>query len=48
MHDKITNFMTPLENLVRFEGRDAIVRNLFGVGQKHSVAKKVNNDVQLI
>ena len=47
VHDKITNFMTPLENLVRFEGRDAIVRNLFGVGQKH-VAKRVNNDVQLI
>lgn len=47
VHDTIANFMTPLENLVRFEGRDAIVNNMFGVGQKHT-AKRVANDVQLI
>jgi Apoptosis-antagonizing transcription factor, C-terminal len=32
VHDKILNFLTPLENLALFEGREAIVSNLFGVG----------------
>ena len=30
VHDKIVNFTTPLDNLVELEGRDAIVKNLFG------------------
>lgn len=32
IHDKIVNFMTPLENITMFDGREAIVNNLFGVG----------------
>lgn len=32
VHDKIVNFCTPLDNLIVFDGRDAIVNNLFGVG----------------
>jgi protein AATF/BFR2 len=31
VHDKIVNFMTPSDNLRRFEGREAILSNLFGV-----------------
>ena len=31
IHDKIVNFLVPLENLKLSEGRDAIVSNLFGV-----------------
>ena len=31
IHDKIVNFLVPLENLTLFEGREAIVTNLFGV-----------------
>lgn len=34
IHDKIVNFLVPLENLELFEGREAIVSNLFGVHQK--------------
>jgi protein AATF/BFR2 len=35
IHDKILNFLTPIENLYVFEGREAIVSNLFGVGTKN-------------
>ena len=35
IHDKIVNFLVPLENLKLLEGRDAIVSNLFGVHSKH-------------
>jgi protein AATF/BFR2 len=31
VHEKIVNFLTPLENLGMFEGRQAIVSNMFGV-----------------
>ena len=55
MHDKIINFMTPLENLAKFEGRDAIISNLFGVGHKTNnllsagkVSSKRGDDVKLI
>lgn len=51
VHDKIINFLTPLENLTIFEGRDAIVNNLFGVGtNKPTLDKrqKVAGDVKLI
>jgi len=34
IHDKIVNFLVPLENLTLFEGREAIVSNLFGVHLK--------------
>jgi len=30
VHDKVLNFMTPLENLQLSEGRDAIISGLFG------------------
>ena len=30
VHDKILNFLTPVDNLGMLEGRDAIVTNLFG------------------
>ena len=36
IHDKIVNFLVPLENLTLSEGRDAIVSNLFGVRQRQS------------
>jgi protein AATF/BFR2 len=51
VHDKIVNFLTPLENLTMFEGREAIVNNLFGVGtHKPTLDKKqkVSGDVKLI
>ena len=32
VHDKILNFLTPMDNLAVLEGRDAIVDNLFGAG----------------
>ncbi len=53
MHEKIVNFLTPIENLVMFEGRQAIVSNMFGVySQKPSeiVGKKkqIEGDVRLI
>jgi protein AATF/BFR2 len=31
VHEKILNFLVPLQNLKLFEGREAIVSNLFGV-----------------
>ena len=31
VHDKILNFLTPIDNLAVLEGREAIVANLFGV-----------------
>jgi len=36
IHDKIVNFLVPLENLTLSEGRDAIVSNLFGIRQRQS------------
>ena len=51
VHDKIVNFLTPLENLTVFEGRDAIVNNLFGVGTHKPVINKgqeVTGGVKLI
>jgi protein AATF/BFR2 len=51
IHDKIVNFLVPLENLTLFEGREAIVSNLFGVHQTQSiVSRKVRkeDDVQLL
>ena len=50
VHDKILNFLTPLENLTMFEGRQAIVTNLFGVGTKPILdsKQKVIGDVRLI
>ena len=50
VHDKILNFLTPIENLTLFEGRNAIVSNLFGVGAKPILDSKqrVTGDVRLI
>jgi len=52
VHDKILNFMTPLENLKLFEGRDAICSNMFGVRHETSALKKPavksGDDVKLI
>ena len=31
VHDRILNFLTPIDNLAVLEGREAIVANLFGV-----------------
>jgi len=45
VHDKILNFLTPLENLTLSEGREAIVSNLFGVG---NAAKPILDKAQLI
>jgi len=30
VHDKILNFLTPVQNLAALEGREAMVSNLFG------------------
>ena len=30
VHDKILNFLTPVHNLAALEGREAMVKNLFG------------------
>ena len=45
VHDKIINFLTPIENVNLAEGRDAIVRNLFG-GSAQQVKKRarINHD----
>lgn len=51
VHDKIVNFLTPLDNITMFEGREAIVNNLFGVGtHKPTMDKRqeVAGDVKLI
>lgn len=50
VHDKILNFLTPIENLTMFEGRNAVVSNLFGVGAKPVLDSKqrVTGDVRLI
>lgn len=51
VHEKIVNFLTPLENLTMFEGRDAIVNNLFGVGNSKPVLNKqqeITGSVKLI
>ena len=39
VHDKILNFLTPRQNVTVFEGRDALVGNLFGV--KRQVTESV-------
>ena len=39
VHDKILNFLTPQQNLLAVEGRQALVANLFGV-------KKAQNEVE--
>ena len=39
VHDKIVNFLTPLDNLAILEGRDAIVKNLFGANSEVSKKK---------
>ena len=56
MHDKMLNFMTPMQNLEVVEGRNALVENLFGVkkanetilaGRKRKASKKkitIGND----
>ena len=40
VHDKIVNFLTPLDNLVELEGRDAIVKNLFGANTEVQSKKR--------
>ena len=34
VHDKILNFLTPQQNLLAVEGREALVANLFGAKKK--------------
>ena len=52
VHDKIVNFLTPLDNLAILEGRDAIVKNLFGanseVPKKRNKKRKQSDDVDEI
>ena len=47
VHDKILNFLTPIDNLAMLEGREAIVANLFGaraskVSESRDTNKKTN------
>ena len=44
VHDKILNFLTPVENLGLAEGRDAIVSNLFGGSTKRVKKPRTNYD----
>ena len=39
VHDKILNFLTPLDNLAILEGREAIVTNLFGTNVSKTLSK---------
>ena len=43
VHDKILNFLTPIQNLQAVEGREALVGNLFGV--KNTAATSDDNMV---
>ena len=36
VHDKILNFLTPIDNLIILEGREAIVKNLFGASSSRA------------
>lgn len=38
VHERIVNFMTEVPNVHAFEGRDAIVNNMFGVYQTYFAA----------
>ena len=39
VHDKILNFLTPIDNLGTLEGREAIVSNLFGANTSRMLSK---------
>ena len=43
VHDKILNFLTPVQNLQAVEGREALVGNLFGVKNKTVISSDNNN-----
>jgi protein AATF/BFR2 len=46
VHDKILNFLVPLDNLKLLEGREAIVSNLFGVRSASVKIPKVQKSAE--